>query len=109
MNRILDVSAELPVTPLEAAMVVDGTPAAGSRTLTTIAGVEIGVWEITPGTSTDVEVDEVFVVLSGVATVSFQDGETIELLAGTVVHLHAGDQTIWVVHETLRKIYTASF
>lgn len=109
MSRTLDVAAELPIAPLDAAMVVDGAPEAGSRALTTIAGAEIGVWEITPGTSTDIEVDEVFVVLSGRATVSFEDDETIELVPGTVVHLHAGDQTTWVVHETLRKIYVAAF
>ncbi|HET7801419.1 MAG TPA: hypothetical protein VFL38_13435, partial [Humibacillus xanthopallidus] len=42
---------------------VDETGAAGES-----AAAEVGVWEMTPGTATDVEADEVFVVLSGRAT-----------------------------------------
>ena len=59
------------------------------------------------GAATDVEVDEVFVVLSGSATVSFDDGERVDLGPGTVVRLRSGEHTTWVVHETLRKIYVA--
>ena len=70
--------------------------------------VEVGVWEMTPGTATDVEVDEVFVVLAGSATVSFDDdGEQVELAPGSVVRLRAGERTTWVVRETIRKIYVA--
>ena len=67
----------------------------------------IGVWEHTPGVSTDVEADEVFVVLSGSATVSFDDPalEPIELRAGSVARLTAGMRTVWTVRETLRKVY----
>ncbi|MFL0713120.1 MAG: cupin domain-containing protein [Microcella pacifica] len=42
------------------------------------------MWEITPGIVTDVEVDEVFVVLSGHATLRREDGSESELVAGTV-------------------------
>ena len=107
MNRLLDVATTGPTAPLDPATVVSGTPAAGSRALAAVAGVEVGVWEMTPGTATDVEVDEVFVVLSGSATVTFADGEQVELVPGTVVRLRAGEQTTWVVRETLRKIYVA--
>ena len=107
MNRVLDVAAAVPTTPLDPSTVVQGTPEAGSRALAAVAGVEVGVWEMTQGAATDVEVDEVFVVVSGAATVSFQDGELVDLSPGTVVRLRAGDQTTWVVHETLRKIYVA--
>lgn len=107
MFRVLDVDVAVPTTPLDPATVVDGAPAAGSRALAAVAGVEVGVWEMSPGAATDVEVDEVFVVLSGSASVSFEDGESVELGPGAVVRLRAGEHTTWVVRETLRKIYVA--
>lgn len=107
MNRVLDVAAAVPTMPLDPSTVVLGAPEAGSRALAAVAGVEVGVWEMTEGTATDVEVDEVFFVVAGTATVSFQDGEIVDLSPGTVVRLRAGDRTTWTVHETLRKIYIA--
>ncbi|WP_307861649.1 cupin domain-containing protein [Nocardioides xinjiangensis] len=65
------------------------------------------MWEMTPGTATDVEVDEVFVVLSGSATLTFGDGEQVVLGPGSVVRLRAGEHTTWAVRETIRKIYVA--
>ena len=107
-TRVLDVAATVPTTPLDPGTVVDGAPAAGSRALAAVSGVEVGVWEMTPGTATDVEVDEVFVVLSGSGTVCFDDdGEQVELAPGSVVRLRAGERTTWVVRETIRKIYVA--
>jgi uncharacterized cupin superfamily protein len=107
MFRVLDVDAAVPTTPLAPDSVLQGAPEAGSRALAAVSGVEVGVWEMSPGTATDVEVDEVFVVLSGSATVRFEDGEQVELSPGTVVRLRSGEQTTWVVRETLRKIYVA--
>ncbi|TQN45612.1 putative cupin superfamily protein [Humibacillus xanthopallidus] len=83
---------------------VDGT----GETLATAGasgGAEVGVWEMTAGTATDIEADEVFVVLSGRASLTFDDGETLELGPGVVVRLHEGERTTWAVHETIRKIY----
>ena len=93
----------LPLEPLPAEQVVEGSPHTGYVELTDT----IGVWEHTPGVSTDVEADEVFVVLSGSATVSFDDPalEPIELRAGSVARLTAGMRTVWTVRETLRKVY----
>jgi hypothetical protein len=65
----------------------------------------IGVWAMTPGVMRDVEVDEILTVLSGAATVEFQDGSRITLEPGAVARLHAGQQTVWTVTETLRKVY----
>ena len=74
-----------------------------------VAGAEVGLWEITPGVVTDVEVDEVFVVLSGAGEVVFTDtGERVDLGPGTMVRLHAGERTEWRVTETIRKVYVAS-
>jgi uncharacterized cupin superfamily protein len=72
-----------------------------------VGGTEVGLWEVDPGTDTDVEVDEVFLVLSGSGTVTFADGGAIDLRPGVLVRLHAGDQTTWVVTERLRKLYLA--
>ncbi|MFF2487896.1 cupin domain-containing protein [Microbacterium sp. NPDC058062] len=102
-------SLELDLEPLPADQVVQGSPATGFAELGGFGGIELGVWEHTPGASTDVEADEVFVVLSGSATVSFDDPalEPIELRAGSVARLTAGMRTVWTVRETLRKVYIA--
>jgi uncharacterized cupin superfamily protein len=96
-------SLALALEPVPAEQVVEGSPRTGFVELTDT----IGVWEHTPGVSTDVEADEVFVVLSGSATVSFDDPalEPIELRAGAVARLTAGMRTVWTVRETLRKVY----
>lgn len=86
----------------------NGSAHTGSHTLTEFGGLEIGIWEMTPGVLTDVEADEVFVVLSGSATVEFTDGTApLTLGAGDVVRLAAGAETVWTVTETLRKVYLA--
>lgn len=95
----------VPLEPLPADQVLSGSPSAGFVELTDT----IGVWEHTRGTSTDVEADEVFVVLAGSATLSFSHSSLapVALSPGSVVQLTAGMQTVWAVHETLRKIYVA--
>jgi uncharacterized cupin superfamily protein len=109
-NRILadDVlTAELQADGPEPGDVVAGSPRASSRALDRIGETEVGVWQLTEGTVTDTEADEVFVVVAGRGTVAFPDGSEIELRPGTAVRLHAGDRTVWTVRETLRKIYIA--
>ncbi len=93
--------------PLPAEQVVAGSPTTGTLVLDDRAGREVGVWEMTPGTATDTEVDEVFVVLFGRATVTGASPGPLELSPGAVVRLTAGMQTTWNVHETLRKVYLA--
>lgn len=75
--------------------------------LAELGGAEVGTWEMAPGTDHDTEVDEVFVVLTGRGTVTFEDGEVVELRPGLAVRLRAGERTTWVVTETLRKVYVA--
>ncbi|WP_214322432.1 cupin domain-containing protein [Nonomuraea sediminis] len=67
-----------------------------------------GIWEITPGVVTDVETDEMFVVLSGRATIAVEGGATIEVGPGDVALLAKGARTTWIVHETLRKVYQSA-
>ena len=93
--------------PVPAAQVLAGSPASGSVDLDEDMG--IGVWEMTVGAMRDIEIDEVFVVIAGDATVEFVSPalDAVELAPGAVVRLSAGMQTVWTVRETLRKIYLA--
>lgn len=88
--------------------IVAGEPRIGTAVLGAMGEYAIGVWEITPSVTTDIEVDELFIVLSGSATVSFDDGSPpLRLSAGSVGRLARGAATTWTVTETLRKIYIA--
>lgn len=98
-------SLELELEPVPAEQVVAGSPATGSASLGRLGGREYGVWEHTEGASSDVDAEEVFVVLSGAATVSFEDGTVVSLTPGTVGRLREGQRTVWTVTETLRKVY----
>ncbi len=83
-----------------------GDPHTGTAELGMFGGLEVGVWEMTPGVMRDVEAEELFVVLSGAATVAFDDGTPpITLGAGDVARLAKGTKTVWTVTETLRKVY----
>jgi uncharacterized cupin superfamily protein len=95
--------------PLPADTVRAGAPSTAAIALTTLGDVEVGVWEMTPGTATDTESDEVFVVLSGRATIAFTSPELppVEVGPGAVMRLAAGMRTVWTVTETLRKVYVA--
>jgi len=68
---------------------------------------EVGVWEIDPGTAHDVEVDEVFVVLSGRATIAVEGSPEVAVGPGDIVRLQAGTATTWAVTERLRKVYVS--
>lgn len=109
------VSADVAAEPLEP----DGVSVAlagASRALVEVgapvgasveASVEVGLWEAGPGIDTDVEADEVFLVLSGAGTVTFADGSALDLRPGVLVRLHEGDRTTWRITERLRKLYLA--
>ncbi|GAA4356461.1 cupin domain-containing protein [Angustibacter luteus] len=105
MSRLL--SPDVGALALTAADPVDDEPRTAAATLDTLGDTEIGVWSIDLGVARDTEVDEVFVVLSGRASVSVEGAETLELAPGSAVRLNAGDRTTWVVHEPLRKLYIA--
>ncbi|MEO5662805.1 MAG: cupin domain-containing protein [Nocardioides sp.] len=81
--------------------------ATASTTLTHASTWEIGLWEAGPGTDTDVEIDEVFLVLAGAGAVTFEDGSTLALRPGVIVRLVAGDRTTWTITDRLRKLYLA--
>ena len=105
-GTVTDAAAlAIPHEPVPADQVQAGAPSTGYVELTDT----IGVWEMSPGAMRDVETDEVFVVLSGSATVAFDEPSLppIELRPGAVVRLAAGMRTVWTVHEALRKVYLA--
>lgn len=98
--------------PVPADQVVAGSPTTAYVALDSSESGEIGVWEMSVGAMRDVEVDEVFVVLAGAATVEFEHvpstgrpGDPIVLAPGAVVRLEAGMKTIWTVREPLRKVF----
>ncbi|HSN06616.1 MAG TPA: cupin domain-containing protein [Candidatus Angelobacter sp.] len=96
---------DLDADPLDPAQVVAGAPEVRVLPLHDGADLAVGVWQHSTGVSTDVESDEVFVVLKGRATIEVVDGPTLEVGPGDVGLLPAGARTTWTVHETLRKVY----
>ncbi|MFJ6217030.1 cupin domain-containing protein [Streptomyces sp. NPDC092296] len=96
--------------PLDPEQIVAGSPEVSGRVLWESAdGRQVrGVWQITPGVVTDTEADELFVVLSGRATIEVAGGGVLEVGPGDAAVLRAGDRTRWTIHETLRKVYQIS-
>lgn len=108
-RAVTDVDLALAHTPLPTDEVVSGSPTTAIAVLDDTGDREIGIWEMTPGTACDTEVDELFVVLSGRATIVFEDPSLpdLEVGPGSVVRLAEGMRTTWIVTETLRKVYIA--
>ncbi|MFE0422513.1 cupin domain-containing protein [Streptomyces sp. NPDC058953] len=99
--------AVLEPDPLDPAQIVSGTPEVSGAVLWESPDGRLtrGIWQITPGVVTDVEEDEMFVVVSGRATIEIEDGPTLRVGPGDAGVLRRGDRTTWTVHETLRKAY----
>jgi uncharacterized cupin superfamily protein len=99
--------AGLEPEPLDPDRIVSGDPeVTGKVVWQSPDGRQIrGIWQITPGVVTDTEADELFVVISGSATIEVEDGPTLSVGPGDMAVLRAGDRTTWTVHETLRKAY----
>ena len=100
----------LRLEPVPTEQVLEGEPHTGWVELSFTELGEWGVWEMTPGAMSDVEVDETFVVIAGHATLERDiDGQVIieELHPGVCVSLRAGEETIWRVSAALRKVYFA--
>jgi len=108
-RAVTDADLGLAHAPLPADEVVAGAPTTATAVLDDAGDREIGIWEMTPGTARDTEADELFIVLSGRATIVFEDASLpdLEVGPGSVVRLAEGMRTTWTVTETLRKIYIA--
>ncbi|MGW1279098.1 cupin domain-containing protein [Streptomyces tsukubensis] len=99
--------AALEPDPLDPAQIVSGAPEVSGKLLWESPDGRLlrGIWQITPGVVTDVEEDEMFVVVSGRATVEVEGGPTLRIGPGDLGVLRRGDRTTWTVQETLRKAY----
>jgi len=98
VDRFLDGSGE-PVThaPLDAGRAVTPGVTTGGSPRRSTDLLDAGIWEHSVGVSTDVEADEVFVVLAGRGRVRFEDGSVVDLAPGVVGLLRAGDRTTWEI------------
>ncbi len=106
IDHAIALALELDYSDVPAGQVVAGAPRVGVESLGDFGGREYGVWEMTPGAMSDVEEDELFIVIAGHAVVELDSGATrIELSPGSVGRLYAGTRTVWTVTDTLRKIY----
>lgn len=107
----LDVAAvDVAATPVLEDLRLEGEPSTGFIDVAVVGDTTVGIWEMTAGSMRDIEADEVFVVVSGEATVELigQDGQvtrTIELRAGSLCRLETGMLTRWHVPVGLRKVY----
>jgi uncharacterized cupin superfamily protein len=103
--QIADLALE--PDPVDPASVVSGDPQVSNRVVWESEDGRVirGVWQITPGTVTDTEAHEMFVVVSGRATIAVEGGATFEVGPGDMGVLEEGARTSWTVHETLRKAY----
>ncbi|MFC5125280.1 cupin domain-containing protein [Pseudoclavibacter helvolus] len=87
---------------------MSGEPTTAALELGAFAGAEFGLWEMSAGSMFDVEADEVFLVISGTATVEFLEPALppIDLEPGSIVRLGEGMRTRWTVTGApLRKLY----
>ncbi|WP_420708708.1 cupin domain-containing protein [Streptomyces sp. NRRL S-1813] len=102
--------ADLEPEPLDPAQIISGEPVVTGKVLwESPDGRQIrGIWQITPGVVTDTEANELFVVVSGRATIEVEGGSVLEVGPGDACVLREGDRTQWTVHETLRKAYHIS-
>ena len=103
--HVADVDLE--PDPLDPESILDGAPEAFNRVVweSDDGRVIRGVWQMTPGTASDTEANEMFVVISGRATITPEGGEPFDVGPGDLGVLEEGARTTWVVHETLRKAY----
>ncbi|WP_432790540.1 cupin domain-containing protein [Brevibacterium sp. K11IcPPYGO002] len=82
----------------------------GFAELGTIGGADFGLWEMSGGAMRDIEVDEVFLVISGTGRIEFDEPgrDPIELAPGSLVRLDEGMNTRWYIDGApLRKLFIA--
>ena len=67
---MLDADRPIAITPALTVSLAPDLDGTRSTILGNTGDREIGIWEVDPGVTTDIEVDEVFIVLNGSATIS---------------------------------------
>ncbi len=107
MKTVHPVTGQLEPDPLDPSQIVSGNPETSDLILAESEdGTEVaGLWRCTPGVSTDTEVEESFLVITGKATIEFEDGSSIEVGPGDTHRFNGGEKTTWTVEETLLKAF----
>jgi uncharacterized cupin superfamily protein len=103
-------SAALASWPLPGELIVEGSPQASGAVLSKSADSKKvrGIWSCTPGTFRwNWNYDETVFMLAGRATVELADGRVVELKAGDMAFFEIGEESVWTIHETLRKGFHA--
>lgn len=88
-------------------VVLAGDPRERSITVSAHNRLEAGVWDCTPGSFPFRRdgYDEVFCVLAGHATITFDSGMAFDLRPGSMLVTPSGSTGRWDVHDTVRKAY----
>ncbi|UOQ57920.1 cupin domain-containing protein [Leucobacter allii] len=89
------------------ARILSGAPETSELILHEAPGLEIGVWEVTPGAfrSTKQGISEFMVFLAGRGTITRESGEVVAIEPDAFVSLPDGSEVVWDVVETVRKVY----
>ncbi|MFL6069837.1 MAG: cupin domain-containing protein [Actinomycetes bacterium] len=84
-----------------------GEPMTSGRVLYEGNGIQVGIWECTPGgwTIKDRPDHETVQILTGRARLTNADGTSTELTAGDVLTLPKGWSGRWDIVETVRKFF----
>jgi uncharacterized cupin superfamily protein len=88
-------------------VVLDGQPVTFCRVLYEDAGMEVGIWSVTPGVFASVKqgLTETMHFRAGAGHITHPDGSSTVIAPDTLLHLHDGWQGTWHVTETVRKSY----
>ncbi len=106
MSQLLANALAAPLDPENYISLDDGTRVpTGAHFVSEFAGAIVGVWGADPGHIGGLTTDEIFVVLEGLAEITFEDtGETITVRPGDIVRLFAGQRNSWRTIDRLRKV-----
>lgn len=109
MNTVHPVTDQLEPVPLDPGQIVSGRPETSDLALAESEdGSEAcGFWRCTPGTVTDTEVEESFLIITGKVRVEFKDGRHLTFGPGDTHTFEGGEETVWTVTETVLKVYWA--
>jgi len=106
VKTVHPVTEQLEPEELDPAQVVSGDPRTSELTLAESDDGQVsGLWRCTPGVVTDTEVEESFLVITGRAVLTYEDGREFVLEPGVTHRFDGGEKTTWDVRETLLKAY----
>jgi uncharacterized protein len=110
IDKLHVADASLKAWPLPAELVIEGDPTASGAVLSKSddARKVRGIWSCTPGRFRwNWTYDETVFMLSGRATVALSGGRVVELQPGDMAFFPTGEESVWTIHETLRKSFHA--